>query len=30
MSEGVLQAIAIVSGLVAAAVVIGYFLGFWK
>jgi hypothetical protein len=30
MSEGALQAIAIVSGLVGAAVVIAYFLGVWK
>ncbi len=30
MSEGVLEAIAVVSGLVGAAIVVGYLLGLWK
>jgi hypothetical protein len=30
VSDGVLEAIAVVSGLVGAAIVIGYLLGFWK
>jgi hypothetical protein len=30
MSDEALQAIAIVSGLVGAAIVLGYFLGLWK
>jgi hypothetical protein len=30
MSDDALLAIAVISGLVGAAVVVGYFLGFWK
>jgi hypothetical protein len=30
MSDGVLEAIAIVSGLVGAAIVVGYLFGLWK
>jgi hypothetical protein len=30
MSESALEALAVVSGLVGAAIVIGYLLGFWK
>jgi hypothetical protein len=30
MSEGALEFLAVASGLVGAAIVIGYFLGLWK
>jgi hypothetical protein len=30
VSDGALEAIAIVSGLVGAAIVIAYLLGFWR
>jgi hypothetical protein len=30
VSDGVLEVLAIVSGLVGAAIVLGFFLGFWK
>jgi hypothetical protein len=30
MSDAALQAIAVVSGLVGAAIVVAYFLGLWK
>ena len=30
MSDGALEALAVVSALVGAAIVLGYFLGFWK
>jgi hypothetical protein len=30
VSDGALEVVAIVSGLVAAAIVVGYFLGLWK
>jgi hypothetical protein len=30
MSDAALEAIAVVAGVVGAAIVLGYFLGFWK
>jgi hypothetical protein len=30
MSDGALELVAVISGLVGAAIVVGYFLGFWK
>jgi len=30
MSDGVLEIVAVVAGLVGAAIVVGYFLGLWK
>jgi hypothetical protein len=30
MSDGALELLAVVSGLVGAAIVVGYFLGLWK
>jgi hypothetical protein len=30
VSDGVLEMLAVVSGIVGAAIVLGYFLGFWK
>ena len=30
MSDGALEVLAIVSGLVGAAIVVGFFLGLWK
>jgi hypothetical protein len=30
MSDGVLEIVAVVAGLVGAAIVFGYFLGLWK
>jgi hypothetical protein len=30
MSDGALELVAIVSGVVGAAIVLGYFLGLWK
>ena len=30
MSDGALEALAVLSGVVGAAIVVGYFLGFWK
>jgi hypothetical protein len=30
VSDGVLELLAVVAGLVGAAIVAGYFLGFWK
>jgi hypothetical protein len=30
VSDGVLELLAVVAGLVGAAIVLGYFLGFWK
>jgi hypothetical protein len=30
MSDGALEVVAIVSGLVGAAIVVGFFLGLWK
>jgi hypothetical protein len=30
MSDGALELVAVVSGLVGAAILLGYFLGLWK
>jgi hypothetical protein len=30
MSDGALELLAVIAGLVGAAIVVGYFLGLWK